>query len=182
MMLQDILAVDGLPASGLRIHLVETDAFADAGKGIPGKIKIRDRVQDKAAVGLYQVHQRTSSAAGKLRYRDAGHGLKDHVFLILDPHQIIIEFIRKVHGLVAALCDKLPDETALGLRVVLQHVCHQVLQIKDLHAMIFHEPGKMIVLPLGHLQKRNIIKEQPLQLARHQVFQFLAGPVQHNLF
>lgn len=74
-----------------------------------------------------------------------------------------------------------PDQVGphVGVRDGLRH---QIPQVDHLHSLLPEAVGKGVVLPLGLLQIGDVIKEQPLQILRHQIFQLTAGAVEQDLF
>ena len=62
-----------------------------------------------------------------------------------------------------------------------QGIDHQVDEVHHLHPGVPETLGKGVVLRLGLFQIGDIVKQQPFQIFRHEVFQLLTGPVQQDL-
>ena len=79
--------------------------------------------------------------------------------------------------LVQELLRQLPPDVRLG-----QGLLHQIPEVYHLRPVVPQALGKGVVLRLGHLQIGDVVKQKPLQILRHQVFQLLARAVEQDLF
>ena len=75
----------------------------------------------------------------------------------------------------------LVDELLAHLAIVANHIGHQALEIKNLHAVVAKLLREDIVLLLRHFQIRNIIEQQTLKRIRGKVEQLAPRAVQNHL-
>ena len=82
----------------------------------------------------------------------------------------------------AALLHKLAHKALAQRGVVFQRLCHELLQVDDLRALLPQDVGKGIVLGLREGEVGDIVEQQPLEFLRHQMLQLFAGAVQQDFF
>ena len=63
-----------------------------------------------------------------------------------------------------------------------EHLGHQILEIDHLDVVFPQQRGKGVMLPLRHLQKRDIVKEQLAEPFGRQLQQLASRAVQQDLF
>ena len=182
MVLEDELAEEGLPVPGDGVHPVEGHAGADGGEGVPGEIEVGHGIHGKGIViplSREEVPQ-PPAALAQLALADAGHHGGDHlpvrhfaqILLQALPHPGVPDV-----RLVQELAEKRLAHLAAG-----DGIDHQVREVHHLHPLLAQALGEGIVLLLRLPQVGDVVKQQPLQILRHQVLQLSAGAVQQDLF
>ena len=175
---EDILGEEGLPPPGDGVHPVDGHPVADGGEGVPGKVQVRDGVQDKGIVILQVVGEVFSSISPHLGLAQPGHHGGDHV---VGGHG---QKVVGDHGGALApphprLADILQDKLLLHPGVG-EGLGHQVGEIHHLGPVAAQQLTEGVVLLLGDLQIGDVVKEQTLQIVRHQIFQLAPGPVEQH--
>ena len=180
-MLKDEFSEEGLPVSGHGVHLVDGNAGTDGCEGVPGKIEVRHGIYHEGIIILQgpQVVSQLPAAFPQGAFPDARHHHADHV-PVRHGGQVLIKPLSGALVGNVGLLDELADKF-LAHRRVGDGFRDQVRQVHHLHALGPKALGKGVMLPLGLFQVGDIIKQKPLQVLRHQVFQLLPGPVQHHL-
>ena len=179
-MLKNQFAEQGFPVTGGGVHLVDGNAGADGGKGVPGKIQVRHGIHRKGILVLHgvQIVSQFPALHPQLTFTDTRHH-RCHHFPVRHPGKIIGQHAAGSVIPDTGFIQKLADEVLPHL-VIRDGLCHQIQQIHNLHALTAQAIRKGIVFPLRLFQIRDVIKQQLFQIFRHQVLQFHAGAVQHH--
>ncbi|MFR5091878.1 MAG: hypothetical protein ACLTDR_07545 [Adlercreutzia equolifaciens] len=79
MIVEDVVAVDGLAVARGAVHAVDAHAVADHVERVAGEVQVRHRgAHELGAVG-HHVDEQVGTLLRQLLQVDAGHGLHDHV-------------------------------------------------------------------------------------------------------
>ncbi len=183
--LEDVLAVQGLAVAGDRVHAVEVDALADDRERVAGEVEVGHRVDDQVGLGL-GVDQGVEGRGRREGHVDlglghAGHGLLDELEVVLDGVQLLADDLRHVLAADAGLGDVLVGELGAGAGDLVEHLGDEVLEIEDLHALVPQDLGEGVVLLLRDLQERDVVEQESLELVGRQVEELVAGTVQADL-
>ena len=163
------------------MHAVEEHTLAHGGEGVPGEVEVGHGVHDQIVRRGDPVLQGIGLDVAHLLQGDALHGLLHQGLAGEMAAQIVRQPVLPAAGADAALLQPLVQERLRQLRVQIQDLGHQVLQIHDLHAVFPQGAGKGVVLLLRHAQIGDIVKQELLQPVRSQIQQFPAGAVQQHL-
>ncbi len=180
--LEDVLAVQGLAVAGDRVHAVEVDALADDRERVAGEVEVGHRVDDQVGLGL-GVDQGVEGRGRREGHVDlglghAGHGLLDELEVVLDGVQLLADDLRHVLAADAGLGDVLVGELGAGAGDLVEHLGDEVLEVEDLHALVPQDLGEGVVLLLRDLQERDVVEQESLELVGRQVEELVAGTVQ----
>ena len=184
--LEDVLAVQGLAVAGDGVHTVQADAVADDRERVTGEVQVGHRVDDEIGLGL-GVDQGVKRGGAHERHLDlglgeTGHRLLDELEVILDGIELLADDPGHLLALDAGLGDVLIQELLACIGVQVEDLGNELLKIENLDTLVAQDLGKGVVLLLSNLEERNVVKEQALQLERRQIQKLLAGPVQADLF
>ena len=182
MVLEDVVAVDGLAVARHRVHAVDGHAVADHRERVAGEVQVRHGGADQLAAVGHHVHQQVGVLLGQLLQVDAGHGLHDHVLgaRVVGVDVVLDDLLVGV-GADAGLEDPLVEELLAKLRMGVQHLGHEVLQVHYLDTLVAKDLREGVVLLLGHRQKRDVVEQQLFQGVRGEVQQLVAGAVKNDL-
>ena len=182
MILEDVVAVDGLAVARHRVHAVDGHAVADHCERVAGEVQVRHRGADQLAAVGHHVHQQVGVLLGQLLQVDAGHGLHDHV---LGARIIGVDVVGDdvvVHvGADAGLVDPLIEELLAQLGLGVQNLGHEVLQVHDLDTLAAKNVREGVVLLLGHREERDVVEQELLKRIGGEVQQLVAGAVKDDL-
>ncbi len=178
MIAEDVVGVDRLPAAGGEAHLIEQDPRSHGREGIPGEIQVGHGIHHQIVRGRDHVLQGARGDVAHLPHGDALHGLLHQGLPLEVLQQVVADLILPLLRADVALLHPLVQKGLRHLRVQLQHLGHQVLQIDHLGAVVPQDPGEGVVLLPGHLQERDVVEQQLGEPVGDQVQQFPARPVQ----
>ena len=182
MIVEDVVAVDGLAVTGDRVHAVDGHAVADHRERVAGEVQVRHGGAHQLAAIGHHVHQQVGVLAGQLLQVDAGHGLHDHVLgTRIVAVDVVLDDVLVGVGTDASLEDPLVEELLAKLGVSIDDLGHEVLQVHDLDALAAQDLREGIVLLLGYGQKRDVVEQQLFQGVRGEVQQLVAGAVKNDL-
>ena len=185
MILEDVLAVDGLAVTRDGVHAVQVHARADDRERVAGEVQVGHRVDEQVALGL-GVYQRVEGNGAHERkldlgLGDAGHRLLDELEIVGDGVQLLTDGGRGDPALDAGLGEPLIEELLAGLRNGVERLGYELLEIQDLDALLAQDLGEAIVLLLSHLEEGNVVEQKTLELVRRQIEELLARAMQANL-
>ena len=177
-MAEDILGEQRLPAAGDGGHFVDGHAGADGGEGVPGEVKVGDGVEDEGVVVVQIIGEVFPAVAPDLRLADALHHFFHHVFGGHAPE------VLQYHGGAlfppdARFRQILPEELFLYVRVG-EGFRRQVGEVHHLRPVLPQQVAEGVVLLPGDLQVGDVVKQQALDILRHQVLQLPARPVEQH--
>ena len=183
--LEDVLAVQGLAVAGDGVHAVEVHAVADDRERVAGEVQVRHRVDDEVGLGL-GVHQGVEGGGAHQGQLDlglgqTGHGLLDELEVVLDGVELLADDLGHLLALDAGLGDVLIEELIASAGHRVEDLGDELLEIQNLYALVAKDLGKGVVLLLSDLEERDIVKEQTLKLERRKIQQLLAGTMQADL-
>ena len=134
---EDVLAVDGLTVAGDGVHAVDGNAVADHREGVAGEVQVRHRGDDHLGGLGHQVDQGVGLVGVQLGEVDALHGLQDEVLGVgIVLLHVIEDDLAITLGLDAGFVDPLQQELLAQLGVGGQNLGRQVLQVHDLNAVV----------------------------------------------
>ena len=182
MVLEDEFSEQGFPVPGHRVHPVEGYPGADGGEGVPGEIQVGHGVDEEGIVvgpEAEVIRQLPGFEAPYVALADPGHhGV--HQLPPLHGGEIVPQDLPNSVVLQARLVQELLRQLLAELQGG-DGFLHQVPEVHHLRPVVPQALGEGVVLRLGHLQVRDVVKQQPLQIFRHQVFQLPARTVEHHL-
>ena len=187
MILEDVLAVQGLAVTRDGIHTVQADAVADAGERVAGEVQVGHRVDDQialfVAVSADHVVEGDGRSVGQVDFAlgDASHGLLHELEIVLDGVEILTDDAGHSLALDAGLLDVLIEELFASTRMSLESLGDELLEVKNLGALLAQNFSETVVLGLSNLQERHVVEQQTLELVRRKVQQFVARTMQANL-
>ena len=180
--MEKIVAVDGLAAAGDGIHMVQRHAPADGGEGVAGKIEVGDGVQDEMGPVAAQRRQGASAPPGQLVKADTGHGLADQLPGRGQGEQHLCQLLPVAVCHTAAAVDEILHEPPPERVAALQRLGRQVRQVDDLDALLPQSAGKGVMLGLGAAKIGDVVKEKLLHGVGYQLLQLAAGAMQQHFF
>ena len=160
--------------------MVQADAPANAGKGVPGEIQVGDRRHQESHAGMYQAGQPSLLIGEHILIRHALHGLEHQAQRVLNVQQIPLQICPVAHGGAAGPPDGLGHKLTPQDLVAGQHLSRQVLQVYHLGSVVPQDLGKAVVLALCAIQIRDIVKQQLPHGIGTQMLQLPAGPLQKH--
>ena len=119
---QHVIAIQRLPVAGGRKHMVQADAPANAGKGVPGEIQVGDRRHQESHAGMYQAGQPSLLIGEHILIRHALHGLEHQEQRVLNVQQIPLQICPVAHGGAAGPPDGLGHKLTPQDLVTGQHL------------------------------------------------------------
>ena len=155
-------------------------ARSDGREGIPGKVKVGQRIHCEGIFVLRggEIIAQAAAPVPQLGLAYASHHGRHHL-PVRHLSQVLLQPVPGSLVLHAGLGQKLAQQV-LAHRVVGNGFHHQIRQIHHLHALAPEAIRKGIMLPLGLPQIGDVVKEQSLQIFRHQIFQLPARAVEHD--
>ena len=165
------------------MHPVEGDSGAYGRKRVPGEIQVGHGVDEEGVIigaEAQVVGELPRLEAPDIAFPHPGHhGI----------HQRAVVHLRKI------VLKNLPDTVVFQPRLIQELLCqlppdirlgkcllHQIPEVYHLRPVVPQALGKGVMFRLSHLQVGNVVKQQPLQIFRHQIFQLLARAVEHDFF
>ena len=181
-MLKNILAEQRFPVARFCVHPVDRHTPAHHGKGVPGEIQVRHGIHQEGILLFAQSCQIRQAGAFKALQVALAHARFHlfHQFFYRERGKILFQQIVGTPVLDPRFAEIIPDKLAAH-GFVRHRFSRQIRQIEHLHAALAQRIGKLIVFLLRQLQIGNVIKQKPLQIVRHQVFQLPSGSVQQHL-
>ena len=181
MVLEDVLAVDGLAVARDGVHAVDGHAVADHGEVVAREVQVRHGGDDHLGGLGHQVHQRVGLVGVELGEVDALHRLQHEVLVLgIVVVQVVEDDLLVAVGADAGLLDELLQERLAHIGVLVEHLGHEVLEVHDLHAVVAQSLGERVMLLLGDLQERDVVEQQLFERVRRQVQKLFARAVQQD--
>ena len=156
---------------------------ADGGKGVPGEIQVGHGIDEKRVfVGpeAEVIRQLPGLKPPDVAFPHPGHH-DIHQCAVVHLSEIVLQNFPDAvvlqPRLVQELLRQLPPDVRLG-----QCLLHQIPEVYHLRPVVPQALGEGVVFRLGHLQVGDVVKQQPLQIFRHQILQLPARAVEHHFF
>ena len=179
---ENVVGVNGLAAAGREAHLMQEHAGADGRERVAGEVEVGHRIDDQIIRRSDQILQGISGSAAHFLERDAFHRLFDERLAFKIADEVLIELVLPAAGLDVALGEPLIKEGLRLLGMELENFRHQVFEIHDLGAVAAQDLREGIMLLLGDLEERDIVKEKLRKTVRRQMKKFTAGTVKKHFF
>ena len=179
--LENELAEQGLPVSRGGVHFVDGHAGTDGGEGVPGKIEVGQGIYGEGVI----IPGGREIVPSRALFARAGTCGRPPSWQTPSPCPAGQKGSppgspgagRPDAGLLQELADQVGRTSAS----VMDSATRSAGRPPPLPALP-EAVGKGVVLPLGLLQIGDVIKEQPLQILRHQIFQLTARAVEKGPF
>ena len=179
---ENVVGVNGLAAAGREAHLMQEHAGADGRERVAGEVEVGHRIDDQIIRRSDQILQGISGSAAHFLERDAFHRLFDERLAFEIADEVLIELVLPAAGLDVALGEPLIKEGLRLLGMEFEDFRHQVFEIHDLGAVAAQDLREGIMLLLGDLEERDIVKEKLRKTVRRQMKKFTAGTVKKYFF
>ena len=166
--------------------MVQVDAFAHDRKGITSEVRVGHGVDQQVGLGVLVIADEFGKEVGglggqvELVFAYAGYALLDELLRVLDR---VHELLNGGAGNVTAqarLVEPLIGELLARARRV-ERLGGEPLEVEDLNALLSQDVREAIVLRLGDLQKRDVIKKQAAEVVWGEIQKLLAGTMQQHL-
>ena len=182
MVLEKVLAVDGLAVARGGVHAVEVHAVSDDGERVAREVQVGHRVDGEVGLALDARHrverQRAHERQVDLVFGEARHGLLHELAVVDDGAQALADGGGQDLALDAGLGEVLVQELLAGGGHGVERFGDEVLEVDDLDPLVAQGLGERVVLGLRVLQKRDVLEQEPAELARRKIEQLVARPVQ----
>ena len=111
----------------------------------------------------------------------AGDGLLDKLEGVVDVLQALAHGLAHAGPVYAALGHIVANERLTRHGVCSQRLRHELIEVEHLDTFVTKHLGKAVVLCLGGLQKRDVIKEEAADVVRRKVEKLVTRTVEHDL-
>ena len=138
--LEDVLAVQGLAVTGDRVHTVQVHAGAHHGERVAREVEVGHRVDDEVGLAL-GVHQGVEGHRARVRHLDlglgdTGHGLLDVLEIVGDGIEELAHSLRGHLALDSGLLEPLLLELSARLGYRVEGLSDELLEIQHLDALL----------------------------------------------
>ena len=184
---EEVAAKERLTTPRRRTHVVEAHTRTNDREGVARKVDVGNGIhQDGVLVStacLHHVGKRGILNRGKVHLvcAHAGDGLLDKLAGVVYGLQTLAHGLAHTRPVNAALGHVVADERLARRGVCSQRLCHELIEVEHLDALIAKHLGKAVVLCLGCLQKRDVIKEEATDVVGREVEKLVTRPVEHDL-
>ena len=184
---KEVAAKERLAAPRRRAHAVEAHARANDREGVAREVDVGDRVHKDgilvSSARLHHVGKRGILNRGKVHLvgAHAGDGLLDKFAGVIDGLQALADGLAHTRPVNAALGHVVANERLARHGVCSQRLCYELIEVEHLDALIAKHLGKAVVLCLGCLQERDVIKEEATDVVGREVEKLVTRPVEHDL-
>ena len=187
MILEDVLAEQGLAVTRDGVHVMQHDALADDRKRVTGEVGVGHRVDEQVGLGVLiladEVRKQRGACGGQVELvlAQAGDRLVDELLGVADGVQVLLHGSKHVLATKARFLQPLLGVLLASTRLGVKRLGAELLEVQNLNALLTKNLGKAIVLLLRNLEEGDVVEEQAPQIVRSQVEELLTRTMEQDL-